>query len=173
MKNIVLIGFMGTGKSRVGHMIARKLGMRFVDTDDVIVQRLRMSITDIFARHGEPGFRDIERQVVAEISANSGQVIATGGGVPLDKANVENLRSNGVLICLSASPETIYRRTMRSSSRPLLNAENKLDHIRNLLDSRELYYSVADYHVDTSSRPASALAREVVELYQSDGNSEG
>jgi len=171
MKNIVLIGFMGTGKSRVGHMIARKLGMRFVDTDEVIIQRMQMSIADMFARLGESRFREIERQVVAEIAAKSGQVIATGGGVPLDKTNIENLKSNGVLICLSANPETIYRRTMRSSSRPLLNTENKLDHIRNLLKSRELYYSVADYRVDTSSRPASAVAREIVELYRSNGNS--
>lgn len=173
MKNIVLIGFMGTGKSRVGHMISRRLGMRFVDTDDLIFQRLQMSVSDIFSRLGEAKFREIERQVVAEVSLKSCQVIATGGGVPILGENVNNLKANGILFCLSASPEIIYRRTLRANTRPLLRTDDKIERIKSLLKSRELYYSIADHHVDTSSRPASAVAREIVELYQSDGNNQG
>ena len=173
MRNIVLIGFMGTGKSRVGHMVARRLGLRFVDTDDLIVERLQMPIADIFARLGEARFREIERQVVAEVASRDGQVIATGGGVPLFEENVRNLKRNGILICLTASPEIIYRRTLRSNTRPLLQTRDKLEHIRNLLESRQLYYAVADHQVDTSSRPASAVAREIVELYNADGDSQG
>lgn len=173
MKNVVLIGFMGTGKSRVGHMVARRLRLRFVDTDDLIVERLRMPITEIFSRLGEPRFRDIERQVVADVSSREGQVIATGGGVPLLDENVQNLKKTGLVICLTASPEIIYRRTLRSEARPLLGTQEKLERIRGLLDMREHYYTIADHQVDTSSRPASAVAREIVELYQADGNSQG
>lgn len=173
MKNVVLIGFMGTGKSRVGHLVARRLGLRFVDTDDLIVQRLQMPINEIFARLGEPKFRDIERQVVAEVAAKDGQVIATGGGVPLSEENLRNLRRNGILICLTASPEIIYRRTMRSDARPLLQTEDKQEQIRNLLERRQAYYDAADFRIDTSSRPASAVARAIVELYQSDGSGQG
>lgn len=171
MKNVVLIGFMGTGKSRVGHMVARQLGLRFVDTDDLIVQRMQMSISDIFARLGEPKFRDIERQVVADVAAKEGQVIATGGGVPLSDENVKNLKKSGILICLTANPEIIYRRTMRSDDRPLLRSEDKLEQIKTLLDSRQLYYAAADHQVDTSARPASAVAKEIVELYRTHANS--
>jgi shikimate kinase len=173
MKNVVLIGFMGTGKSRVGHMVARRLGFRFVDTDDLIVQRLQMSVNDIFARLGEPKFRDIERQVVADVGAGENQVIATGGGVPLSEENIKNLKQNGILICLTASPEIVYRRTLRSDSRPLLRTADKLEQVKQLLDSRQLYYDVADHQVDTSSRPASAVARSIVELYESDGKNQG
>lgn len=173
MKNVVLIGFMGTGKSRVGHMVARQLGLRFVDTDDEIVQRLQMSISDIFARLGEPKFREIERQVVADVAAKDGQVIATGGGVPLNEENLLNLRRNGVLVCLTASPEVIMRRTMRSDDRPLLRGSDKMEQIKALLESRELYYAAADHQVDTSSRPASAVAREIVEIYQKNVNGQG
>lgn len=172
MKNIVLIGFMGTGKSRVGHMVARRLKMRFIDTDDLISERLQMSIPDIFSKLGETKFREIEQNVVKDVSVNFGQVIATGGGVPLSKNNIDNLRANGLLICLSASPEIIYRRTLRSDGRPLIKAADRLQHIKNLLESRDLYYSVADCEIDTSSRPASAVARAIVEFYQSYDNSQ-
>lgn len=173
MKNVVLIGFMGTGKSRVGHMVGRQLSLRFVDTDDLIVQRMQMEISDIFARLGEPKFRDIERQVVAEVSALDGQVIATGGGVPLSAENVANLKRNGVVICLTASPEIIYRRTGRSDARPLLGQDSKVERIREMLDSRQIYYAAADYQVDTSARPASSVAREIVEIYKKHGIGQG
>lgn len=172
MKNVILIGFMGTGKSRVGHMVARRLGFKFVDTDDVIVQRLQMPITEIFQRLGEDRFREIERNVIAEVAVKDRQVIATGGGVPLNEDNVRNLKTNGVVVCLTASPDIIYKRTMRSDSRPLLQTKDKMEQIKSLLDSRQVYYDVADYQVDTSAKPASAIARGIVELYQSNGNSQ-
>lgn len=158
---------MGTGKSRVGHMVARRLSLKFVDTDDMIIQRMQMSISDIFERLGEPKFRDIERQVVAEAAAKEGQVIATGGGVPLLEENINNLKKNGILVCLSANPDVVYKRTLRSDSRPLLRTRDKLEQIKALIESRQFYYAVADHQVDTSSRPASAVAREIVEIYQS------
>lgn len=154
-------------------MVARRLGMKFVDTDELIIEKLQMSIPDIFARLGEPKFREIEKQVVAEVAEKDGQVIATGGGVPLGEENVASLKRNGILVCLAASPEVIYRRTLRSDTRPLLRTRDKLEQIKALLESRQLYYSVADYQVDTSSRPASAVAREIVELYKSDGSNQG
>jgi shikimate kinase len=171
MKNIVLIGFMGTGKSRVGHMVARRLGLRFVDTDDLIVEKMHMSVAEIFSRLGEPEFRKIERQVVASVAEKDGQVIATGGGVPLSEENVQNLKKNGILVCLTANPDTIYRRTMRNDTRPLLKAVDRLEHIRALMESRQQCYGIADFSIDTSSRPASAVAREIAEIYQNNGNS--
>lgn len=173
MKNVILIGFMGTGKSRVGHMVARRLGLRFVDTDDLIVQRMQMPITEIFQKLGEERFREIERQVVSEVAAKDGQVIATGGGVPLFEENINNLKRNGVIVCLTANSDVIYRRTMRSDARPLLQTSEKKEKIRSLLESRQLYYDVADHQVDTSARPASAIARAIVEIYQPNGNSNG
>jgi shikimate kinase len=129
-----------------------------------------MSIADIFSRLGEQKFRDIERQVVSEVASKDGQVIATGGGVPLLDENVQALKRNGILICLTASPEIVYRRTLRSDTRPLLRTQDKMEQIKTLLESRQFYYAVADQQVDTSSRPASAVAREIVDLYQTHGN---
>lgn len=152
-------------------MIARRLGLRFVDTDALIVDRMQMSISDIFEKLGEPKFREVERQVVAAVAALSSQVIATGGGVPISEVNVANLKRSGILFCLTASPEIIYKRTVRNRARPLLQVKDKLDAIRGLLESRRAYYAVADHQIDTSSRPASAVAREIVELYKTDADS--
>lgn len=151
-------------------MVARRLGFKFVDTDDEIAQRLQMPVSEIFSRLGEARFREIEKQVIAEVASCNRQVIATGGGVPLDKTNVEHLRRNGLMVCLTASAEVIYRRTLRSDTRPLLRAQDRFERVRELLEARQFYYSLADHSVDTSSRPASAVAREIVELYQSDGS---
>lgn len=173
MKNVVLIGFMGTGKTRVGQMVARRLGYKFVDTDDLIVRKTGMPISEIFAKFGEPHFRDIEQQIVAEVAAQDSQVIATGGGVPIREKNIRNLRRNGLLFCLNASPEVIEKRTSNDNSRPLLYTNNRLRQIEELLEARKPFYSAADYQIDTTNKTASRVAEEIIRLYRSHAKNQG
>lgn len=150
-KNIVLTGFMGTGKSSVGRRLARKLGLRFVDTDDLITDQAGISIREIFEGYGEDKFREVERQVVRRVSDEKGLVIATGGGVVLNRENMEDLRKNGIIICLTASPEKIMERTGGKDSRPLLNAEERENKVREMLEYRRPFYADADISIDTSA----------------------
>ncbi|MDH4101265.1 MAG: shikimate kinase [Nitrospirota bacterium] len=150
-KNIVLTGFMGTGKSSVGRRLARKLGLKFVDTDDLITEQAGISIRAIFEEYGEEKFREVERKVVRKVSGETGLVIATGGGVVLNPDNIEDLRRNGIIICLTASPEKIMERTAGKDNRPLLNTEDRGKKVREMLEYRRPFYAKADVSVDTSS----------------------
>ncbi len=119
MKNLVLIGFMGTGKSAVGRRVARRLGCPFIDVDACIEAREGRTITELFRTRGEPHFREVESTVIAEASVQHGAVIATGGGAVLRPQNVERLKTHGVLVCLHADPATIARRVSRRKTRRL------------------------------------------------------
>jgi len=162
MKNIVLVGFMGTGKTAVGKQLAKKLDMRYVNTDNLIEAREDMPINEIFAKKGEPHFRKIEKEVVKDVAAAGGQVIATGGGVVLDNENMDNLKNNGVIICLNATPEDILKRTRSYADRPLLNVPDPLAKIKELLSAREPYYKKADHQIDTSGKSVREVVGEVV-----------
>ena len=105
--NVVLIGFMGTGKSSIGKLLSAKLGYKFVDSDQQIEYDLKMSISDIFAKHGENYFRQAEHRIIKKISQYNKAVISTGGGVVLNKDNMVELRKKGMVISLSASIDTI------------------------------------------------------------------
>lgn len=149
--NVVLIGFMGVGKSVTGKLLAQKLGYRFVDTDKVIEQKYKRKIKDIFAQEGEAAFRAMESEVIRELSGRTSLVISTGGGVAAKKDDMEFLRSTGIVISLMALPETIYKRT-NNSKRPLLAAkspEERLTVIRELLAQRMKYYQQADFILAT------------------------
>ncbi len=162
MKNIVLTGFMGSGKSTVGRALSKRLGMGIVDTDELIEERMCMSINDVFSRHGEPGFRDIERRVVAEVSKLEGRVIITGGGVVLNKENMANLRRNGFIVYLHARPEVIYERVKHHRHRPLLNVDDPLKKIGELMEYRAPFYADNDISVDTSDKSAMEVVKEVI-----------
>src|SRR3990170_5658047 len=114
IKNIILIGFMGSGKSTVGKMLASKRGLSFGDTDFLVEERAGRAIKDIFKKEGENHFRRLEKQAVAEVSSQVGQVIACGGGVVLDEENARSLKKNGVLIYLRVSPSAVCQRTEES-----------------------------------------------------------
>ncbi len=164
-KNLVLTGFMGAGKSTVGKALAAKLGLRFVDTDEEIERRAGMKIAEIFQKHGEPHFRELERRVVEEVSKLEGCVIVTGGGVVLNKENISNLRKNGVIVYLHAEPEVIYQRLRGDTSRPLLRVDNPLRRIKELMEQRAPYYANHDYMVDTSKLSVEEVVEGVAKLY--------
>ena len=149
--NIVLVGFMGTGKSGIGKLLAKRLGMEYLDTDEIIEKRQRKSIYQIFEEKGEDYFRKVESEVVEEVAELNGYVIATGGGVVLKQVNVNLLRKRGVIICLRADPQIIWQRVKDNNQRPLLSGfSNRKEKIRKLLKERAPFYSKADLTIDTS-----------------------
>jgi len=151
VRNIVLIGFMGTGKTVVGKRLAAELGWSFYDTDRTVESRAGMSIAELFEKQGEESFRALEREVVREIAEKEGCVISTGGGVPIQPENVRNLSQKGELICLTASPETILKRVERKiGARPLLFGPNPLERIKALLEERRPFYAQASFTLDTT-----------------------
>ena len=148
---IVLIGFMGTGKTAVGRRLAGALGLPFVDTDTLIEDQTATSIPDLFSTRGETGFRAIEKQVIHSLADGVRRVIATGGGAVLDPDNFDVLRSLGPVIHLSAPASTIMARTKGDAGvRPLLAADDPLERIRSLQRERAPVYGRADHEVDTS-----------------------
>jgi len=160
--NIVLVGFMGTGKSTVGRVIAQKLEFHFIDTDDVIEQTSKAKIFDIFAEHGEDYFRDLESQAVKSVSLMKNQVVATGGGVVLRSSNIDLLRIGGSIFCLNATPKAIWDRVRSSRSRPLLRGPDPLKKIAMLLDKRAPYYALADHQIETTGVSVDRVADEII-----------
>lgn len=118
---------MGTGKTTVGKILAKELGLKLVDVDEEIESETGMTICDIFKEHGELSFRDKETQMAKKISNGAGLVISTGGGIVLREENIACLRQNGLIVCLMAAPETILERTKDNTDRPLLKVENPFE----------------------------------------------
>ena len=163
-KNVALVGFMGAGKTVVGKVLSRQLGMIFIDSDDVIVEREQRAISDIFAKDGEPYFRKVEKEVIKEIAQRDGLIIACGGGVVLDKENMSNLKRNGLVVYLQSSPEVIFERAKNYNHRPLLNVENPKKQIEDTLKARTPLYSQADYTVDTSDLTIEEVVNKILEI---------
>lgn len=159
--NIVLTGFMGTGKSTTGKLIARRLKWSFVDADEEIVRRSGMPIPQIFAQYGEPHFRQIEREVCRDLAARQQTVIATGGGMLVDPANREVMQASGLVVCLTASPRTLARRLRGDGSRPLASGD-----WRGLLARRKAAYDAIPVQIDTSGRRPADVAAEIITLWQ-------
>jgi shikimate kinase len=160
---VALAGFMGTGKSRIGWELSRRLSLTFIDTDKVIERVSCMRISDIFEYYGEATFRDYETEVIGRTLRLDDVVISTGGGTVMRPQNREMLKSRGPVVLLWASPETIYQRTRRSQ-RPLLQVANPIEKIRELLEARaEAYKDVAAFHVSTDGRDSSDVVEEIVD----------
>jgi len=166
MKNIVLIGFMGTGKSSVGKILANKLGLKFVDVDQVIEKTTGMKISEIFAKFGESHFRDIETEVIKLITQNNGQVISTGGGVILREENFKKLKDKGVIVWLKASENAIFERVKNCKDRPLLQVENPKQKIKELLTKRIPFYEKADFYINTEELTPEEVAEKIIEEYK-------
>ena len=166
--NIILIGFMGSGKSAVGHRLARELKMDYLDTDEIIERTEKMSINDIFAKKGEPHFRDLETEVVKTLADYDNFVIATGGGMVLREENVRMLKGIGPLVLLWAEPDTVYERVKRHEHRPLLRVADPRAEIKKILDKRApVYRQVADHIVNTSKLNIDDCVEEITEWLRS------
>lgn len=166
-KNIVLTGFMGTGKTAVGRVLACWLGREFVDMDSELESRACKPINRIFAEDGEPAFRAMECALAEELGGRRNLVIAAGGGAVLDPRNVEALSRSGILICLRASPAEILRRIGNDNCRPLLACADRQKRIAQLLAEREAAYSRLPHHVATDGLSPGDVAQKILGLLNS------
>lgn len=165
---LVIAGFMGTGKTTVGRIIAERLGLEFVDTDELIEAEAGVPIARIFADRGEAHFRDLESHALTTALSRPGRVISVGGGMLLRPAHRDTLRAAGPVICLTATPEAILARTSHDGGRPLLQVADPATRIRELLAARADAYACADYQVDTTERAPEEVAERVLELLAAD-----
>ncbi|NKB25596.1 MAG: shikimate kinase [Kiritimatiellae bacterium] len=163
--NIILFGFMGTGKSTVGALVARQTARVHLDTDTLIEKQVGSSIADIFSAEGELFFRDVERKVIQNVSQKKNLVITVGGGAVLYPENINRLETNGVLICLRASVEIIFKRIGTGSSRPLLEGVNTCKAIEKILEKRMPLYDALPHQVDTSELSPASVAEQVIQIY--------
>ena len=161
-ENIVLIGFMGSGKSTIGRMVAQRLAFRFVDTDRLIIERAGMPISDIFARDGEAHFRDLETSVLESLANLRHSVISTGGGVVVREGNRALLREAGFVVELTANPDVLFERVARNTKRPLLQTDDPRATVRELFTVRRpLYEATAHLRLDTSALSRSEAVERV------------
>lgn len=164
--NIVLLGFMGCGKTTVGKLLAQKTGYTFIDADSYIEQRENMTVNEIFAAKGEAYFRAVETEVAEELSKKERLVIATGGGMVLKKENADFLRSTGFCVWLKVSPETVLERLKNDTTRPLLQREDKEAAVKELLSVREPLYAAAGDAEVCADRDAEAIADSILLLFK-------
>ena len=163
LRNITLVGFMGTGKTNVGKILGEKLNYSVVDVDRFIEDRERRKINDIFEKEGETYFRSLEKEAIKEISRKEGIVITTGGGAVLDPENIETLKKTGWIVALFARPETIYQRVKNSRHRPLLKGKDMLSEIKRLLVVRQPFYEKSDFRLETDGCTSSQVAELILE----------
>ena len=162
--SIALIGFMGTGKTAVGKVLSRKLGKEYVELDSLVERKAGKTIPEIFQQEGEEAFRELEIMVAKEVSGRRNVVIACGGGVVLNKINIDRLRKECLIVCLTASPGVILQRTSDSiKERPLLNVGNRMREVRKLLELRKPFYEqAADITIDTSKLDIDSIVKQII-----------
>ena len=169
-RNIILVGFMASGKSAVGSVIADRLGWTLVDTDDRIVSSLGKSVSEIFAESGEEYFREKEEEVIRKLCEESGLVISAGGGAFMSQRNRDLMLSTGRVVFLNARPDTLFQRILNDErkgapKRPLLSGDLSLDRLTQLLCTRIEYYKMASHHVDTDDMSPEQIADSLLTLY--------
>ena len=164
MRNIVLTGFMGTGKTTIGRELSKMLHMRLVDIDAEIEKAQKIKINEIFRIYGEQYFRDVETDMIKKLSSEKNIIIATGGGAVLRYENMEALKENGIIFCLNACTETIMERTSRSEDRPLLKVEKPKEKISEMLSFRRPFYEKAGIMIETDSKTPLEIVEEIMEI---------
>lgn len=170
MKNIVLIGFMGTGKTTSGHLLAERFGWNFIDVDQKIEELCNMPVSHIFDKHGERYFREQEKQVIEKLVDSRNAVIATGGGAVLSDENIQNLKKCGAVVCLKASPETIvHRLEADQESRPLLKSPERLERVSKLMQERHTRYQTADLCIDTDGIDPWEVTENIINFFRGIG----
>lgn len=161
--NILLIGFMGCGKSTVSSFLCRMLAMDSVEMDAVIVQREGMSINDIFAKYGEEYFRNLETNLLIELSRKNQLVVSCGGGAALREINVQHMKNNGRVVLLTAKPETILERVKDNDDRPLLRGNKNVEFIGELMEKRRAKYeAAADIVISTDGKSVLEICQEMI-----------
>lgn len=172
--NIFLIGFMGVGKSTVSECLSREYGMEAVEMDEVIAEKEGMSIPDIFEKRGEEYFRCLETEFLSGLRTYKNAVISCGGGTAMREQNVAEMKKNGKVVLLTASPDTILERVKDSDERPLLNGHKDVGYISGLMEARrEKYEAAADFVVSTEKKSASEICRELLNKLQEMDNRKG
>ncbi|MFA6078309.1 MAG: shikimate kinase [Candidatus Omnitrophota bacterium] len=164
MKNIVLVGFMGTGKTTIAAKLSHRLKMTYISIDDLIQKKENRTINEIFTKSGEDYFRDVESAVVRDVSEMENCVVDTGGGVILREGNMDLLGANGIVICLTAEPGVIMERTKKYKHRPLLNVEDPKRKIMDLLKARAPLYAKAKHCIDTGSLTVRQVVEKIAEI---------
>ena len=162
--NIVLIGFMGTGKSTISAYLSEQFGMEAIDMDQVISEREGMPISRIFEIHGEEYFRNAEANLLKELQTKKNVVISCGGGTPLRKENVVEMKKNGKVVLLTAKPETIFERVKNNHDRPLLENNKSVEFIEELmLKRKDKYIAAADVIIETDNKEKQQICHELID----------
>lgn len=163
MRNIYLIGFMGTGKSTVAQELAETVGAKCVEMDALIEEQQQRTITEIFEKYGETYFRDLETALLESFTGEENQIISCGGGSVLREENAALMKESGCIILLTATPETIYMRVKNDTNRPVLNGNMNVEYIRELMEMRrERYETVADIQIDTDGKSTREICAEIL-----------
>lgn len=163
--NIMLIGFMGVGKSSISSGLKKKTGMKEIDMDAVISKEAGMPITEIFDKFGEEHFRELETALLERLQGETGCIISCGGGTVLRSHNVEVMKEQGTIVLLTAEPETIYERVKNNTSRPVLNGNMNVEYIRELMAKRQdAYDAAADIRVSTDGKTLEQIANEIISV---------
>lgn len=161
--NIVLIGFMGAGKSTISDYLSTVFDMEIVEMDQLIADREEMSIPDIFATYGEEYFRDLETKLLVEMQSKKNTIISCGGGAAMREENVVEMKKNGRVVLLTASPQTVYERVKDSEERPILNGNNNMEYIAELMEKRrEKYEAAADIVIQTDNKTVLQICEELI-----------
>ena len=164
MKNIFLIGFMGCGKSTIARTLSKKLAIEQVEMDELIVKEQGMAITEIFEKYGEEHFRDIETDFIRRLQEKEGVVVSCGGGAVLREENRSMMKQSGVIVLLTAEPETIFARVKNSTKRPILNGNMNVEYIKELMERRRACYEeAADIKIVTDGKSIQEICKEILE----------
>ena len=163
MRNVFLIGFMGSGKSTIASYLAENYGMEIIDMDQLIVEREGMAIPDIFAQKGELYFRDVETSLLIEIQGEQNKDVSCGGGVVLREKNIQAMKKSGQVVLLNAKPETILERVKDDDNRPLLRGNKNVQFIRDMMEKRQpKYEAAADLVIHTDGKSADEICKEII-----------
>ena len=164
-RNLFLVGFMGCGKSTMARILSEKTGAELIEMDETIEKEAGMSINEIFEKHGEQYFRDLESQLVERIMKKGGAVVSCGGGAILREENVLNMKKNGKIVYFSATPETIFKRVRHSTNRPLLNGNMNVEYISELMGKRLLLYEkAADITIVVDEKNKQEVVDELMQI---------
>jgi shikimate kinase len=166
MKNIILLGFMGSGKTTIATKLSHRLNMRYVSTDDLIEKREKCTINEIFTKKGEDYFRDAEALAVRDACSMEDVIIDLGGGAVIRDDNWQNIRACGISICLTADENAIMERTKKYKHRPLLNVEDPKQKIRSLMAKRAAFYARADHCIDTGKLTVKQVLEKIVGIVE-------